>query len=85
MVVLFLVSWLLRMPHVNFVPSAPGLVFSFVGIAIILVTAWLGGEMVYRPGVAPDEGANLDPPSSLLRRLELGTAMPGTMNTVGFP
>jgi len=85
MVSLFLVSWLLRMSQVNFVPSAPGLVFSFVGIAIILVTASLGGEMVYRPGVAPDEGANLDPPSSLLRRPALGTAMPGSMNTAGVP
>ncbi len=77
MVVLFLVSWLLRMPNANFVPSALALIFSFVGVAIILVTAWLGGEMVYRLGVAPDEGANLNAPSSLSRRPAMGTVPAG--------
>jgi hypothetical protein len=34
-------------------------------LAAALVTAWLGGELVYRLRVAVDDGANLDAPSSL--------------------
>ena len=77
LVVLFLVSWLLRMLNANFIPSAVALVFSFVGIALGLVTAWLGGEMVYRLGVASDTGANLNAPSSLSRQPAMGMASGG--------
>ena len=38
---------------------------SFAGIALALVTGWLGGELVERLGVGVDEGANLNAPSSL--------------------
>jgi uncharacterized membrane protein len=65
LVVLFVVSWLLRMPNANFVPTALALVFSFAGLVLGSLTAWLGGELVYRLGVAPDIGANLNAPSSL--------------------
>ena len=66
-VVLFLVSWLLRRDA----PAAPGtvaLVLSFLGLALGGVTAWLGGELVYRLNVAVDEGAHLDAPNSLSGR-----------------
>jgi hypothetical protein len=33
--------------------------------ALVLVTGWLGGELVDRLGVGVDDGANLNSPSSL--------------------
>jgi uncharacterized membrane protein len=65
LVVLFLISWLLRLADPNHVPSVVALLCSFVGAAISLVTAWIGGELVYRMGSAVDEGANPNAPSSL--------------------
>jgi uncharacterized membrane protein len=61
---LFVLSWLLRRPN----PSAPpteGIVAGLLGVAIVAITGWLGGELVGRLGVAVDEGAHLDAPSSL--------------------
>jgi uncharacterized membrane protein len=60
---LFLGSWLLREP--NAVPDSPALVLSFAGIALALVTAWLGGELVSRLGVGVDDVDGLESPSSL--------------------
>ena len=65
LVVLFLLSWLLRRGDPNFVPSTLALVFSFLAIGLGTLTAWLGGELVYRLDVAVDPGAHLDAPSSL--------------------
>jgi hypothetical protein len=47
------------------IPSGLALILSFAGIALALVTAWIGGEMVYRLGVGVDQGANVNAPSSL--------------------
>jgi uncharacterized membrane protein len=61
---LFLGSALLRAE----LPSeAPALAYvcSFLGAAIALVTAWLGGELVNRLGVGVSDGAHVDAPSSL--------------------
>jgi len=61
---LFIVNWFLRLPA----PSETGvglIVLSAVGIALALVTGWLGGELVDRLGVGVDDGANLNAPSSL--------------------
>jgi uncharacterized membrane protein len=63
-VVLFGVSWLLRLGT----PRDPGglaLIFSFVAVVLALVTGWLGGELVDRLGVGVDQGAHLNAPSSL--------------------
>jgi uncharacterized membrane protein len=67
LVVLFVVSLVLRASNSSngFIPSTAALIFSFAGIILGLVTAWLGGELVYRLGMAIDRGANLDAPSSL--------------------
>jgi uncharacterized membrane protein len=65
LVVLFLISWLIRRDDPNFVPSTLALVFSFAAVLLGVITAWLGGELVYRLDVAVDRGAHLDAPSSL--------------------
>ena len=64
-VTLFIGSWLLRRDNPNFIPDSLALTLSFVGAGLALITAWLGGEMVYRLGVAVDPGANVNAPSSL--------------------
>jgi uncharacterized membrane protein len=61
---LFLASALLRAE----LPSEPptiAYVCSFLGAAIALVTAWLGGELVNRLGIGVSDGAHVDAPSSL--------------------
>jgi uncharacterized membrane protein len=63
-VVLFALSWLLRL-GTGTIPGGLALLLSFLGAACALVTAWLGGEMVYRMGVAVDPEANVNAPSSL--------------------
>src|SRR5215208_3405959 len=47
-VVLFAISWFLRGGNANFAPTSLALILSFAGIAMALVTAWIGGELVYR-------------------------------------
>jgi uncharacterized membrane protein len=64
-VVLFAVSWFLRRGSVNFAPSGLAMILSFAGILLALITLWIGGELVYRLGVAVDRGANVNAPSSL--------------------
>jgi uncharacterized membrane protein len=64
-VVLFAVSWLLRGNDPNFVPDTFALVLSFAGVALALITAWIGGELVYRLGIGVDPGANVNAPNSL--------------------
>jgi uncharacterized membrane protein len=64
---LFMGSWLLR----RNVPGAPGTwahVLAFGGAGLVLLTGWLGGELVDRLGVGVDEGANLNAPSSMSGR-----------------
>lgn len=63
-VVLFLLSWWMRRSSPD-APPGSALIFSFLGVALAAVTAWLGGELVERLGVAVDDGAHLDAPSSL--------------------
>lgn len=62
---LFAVSWLLRGNNVDFVPDGLALLLSFAGTGLALITAWIGGELVYRLGVGVDPGANVNAPSSL--------------------
>jgi uncharacterized membrane protein len=64
-VTLFAVSWLIRLAGENYDPGAVAYIFSFAGVALAAVTAWLGGELVDRLGVGVDTGANLDAPNSL--------------------
>ena len=64
-VLLFIGSWLLRRNNVDFVPDTLAMILSFAGAILALFTAWIGGELVYRLGVAVDQGANVNAPSSL--------------------
>jgi uncharacterized membrane protein len=86
LVVLFAVSWFLRGGVTGYIPSTLALIFSFAGILLGLVTAWLGGEMVDRLGVGVDQGANLDAPSSLsgVPARAPRTPIPATGNALEF-
>ncbi|MGC4121168.1 MAG: DUF2231 domain-containing protein [Myxococcales bacterium] len=66
-VALFAVSWVLRFNHRQHTDSTPFLL-SILGVALALVTGWLGGELVGRLGIGVDEGANADAPNSLTGR-----------------
>ena len=77
-VLLFVLSWFLRRGSPS-VPGTPALVFSFAGVLLALVTAWLGGELADRLGVGVDDGAHLNAPSSLSGRPARETA--GTSRT----
>ncbi len=64
---LFAASWLLRLGDrrgPDIVPIAVGI----AAVALALVTAWLGGELVERLRVGVDDGAHVDAPSSLSGR-----------------
>ncbi|MEO8354937.1 MAG: DUF2231 domain-containing protein [Chloroflexota bacterium] len=64
-VILFVISWWLRSGAEDNVPSALAFTLSLLGFGLALVTGWLGGELVYRLGMAADEGAHENAPSSL--------------------
>jgi uncharacterized membrane protein len=64
---LFIVSWVLRLPDHAYLPSIVPFVLGLIGVLLALVTAWLGGELVYRLGVGVDPDAGLDAESSLER------------------
>ena len=63
-VLLFVASFFLRWTE----PAmAPNLAYwcSYIGVGVVLVTGWLGGELVVRLGVGVDSGANANAPNSL--------------------
>ncbi len=67
MVVLFAVSWLLRMGE----PTEPGavpIVLSVLGVVLAGLTGWFGGELVERLGVGVYKGAHLNSSNSLSGR-----------------
>jgi uncharacterized membrane protein len=65
--ILFAISWFIRRERAE-VPNTGALVLSFFALALSLITAWLGGELVDRLGVGVDNGAHLNAPSSLSGR-----------------
>ena len=66
-VALFAVSWWLRRGDPTHPPSL-AFVLALLGGGLSLITGWLGGELVNRLGIGPDEGANPNAPSSLSGR-----------------
>jgi uncharacterized membrane protein len=76
-VLLFIVSWFLRLPDHAYAPDLVPFVLGLVGVAAALVTAWLGGELVYRLRVAVDDDAGLNASNSLRREGFPSTKPPG--------
>jgi uncharacterized membrane protein len=64
-VVLFIWSWLLRLPEAAYAPDLLPFLLGLVGVVLALGTAWLGGELVYRLRVGVDHDAHLDASSAL--------------------
>lgn len=77
---LFAVSWLLRGNNVDFIPDGLALLLSFAGTALALITAWIGGELVYRLGVGVDPGANVNAPNSITESSATSTQAKRTVN-----
>jgi uncharacterized membrane protein len=63
-VVLFAVSWLLRMDEPGHVPTTLAFLLALVGALLATATGWLGGELVDRLGVGVEPDAGLDAPAS---------------------
>jgi uncharacterized membrane protein len=66
-VTLFVVSWLLRVGRHAYGSDLVPFVLALVGVGLALITAWLGGELVYRLRVAVDDDAGLNATNSLSR------------------
>jgi uncharacterized membrane protein len=66
-VALFALSLLARWSSPAYLPDVLPLVLGVLGGGLALVTAWLGGELVYRLRVAVDDDANLDATNSIAR------------------
>jgi uncharacterized membrane protein len=64
-VVLFLISWLLRLGAPGYAPGTTAFVVSAIAVLLGGVTGWLGGELVQRLGIGVAPGANVNAPSSL--------------------
>jgi uncharacterized membrane protein len=64
---LFIVSWLLRLADHAYSPDMLPLVLGLAGVGLALVTAWLGGELVYRLRVGVDDDAGLNASNALSR------------------
>lgn len=79
---LFAVSWLLRSNNVDFIPDTLALLLSFAGTGLALITAWIGGELVYRLGVGVDAGAHVNAPNSLTEASASATST-GNKRTAG--
>jgi uncharacterized membrane protein len=77
---LFAVSWLLRGNNVDFIPDGLALILAFAGTALALITAWIGGELVYRLGVGVDPGANVNAPNSITESSATSTRTKRTAN-----
>lgn len=63
--VLFAVSWAMRLAETDWMPGWPALVAAWLGVLAGGLGGWLGGELVERLGISVDENANPDAPSSL--------------------
>ncbi|MDT4989211.1 MAG: hypothetical protein QOI74_3305 [Micromonosporaceae bacterium] len=62
---LFFLSWLVRMNNVDHVAGGGPLALELIAVVIAGVAAWMGGELVDRLGIGVDEHAHPDAPSSL--------------------
>lgn len=65
---LFAVSVYQRWGAPGFVASGSALSWALAGAALLLITGWLGGELVFTLGEGVDEQAHADAPSSLSQK-----------------
>jgi uncharacterized membrane protein len=65
LLLLFAASGWLRRDVAGYIPDTLALGLAFAAVALGLVTAWLGGELVERLGIGVTPGAHPDAPSSL--------------------
>jgi uncharacterized membrane protein len=65
--VLFFISWLIRLDNTDHGISAGTFVLQVIAVAVGGVAAWLGGELVERLGIGVHREARPDAPSSLAR------------------
>jgi uncharacterized membrane protein len=63
--VLFAISWFLRLYSKGWEPSRTALGLSFAGLAVVAVSGWLGGELVERLGVSVYPDADVNASNSL--------------------
>jgi uncharacterized membrane protein len=63
-VVLFALSWLLRLDEPGHVPGTLAFLLGLAGALLATLTGWLGGELVDRLGVGVAPDAGLDAPAS---------------------
>lgn len=82
---LFAASWLVRFSADFRHPDISAQILSFIGLALALVTGWLGGELVDRMAVGVDRGAHLDSLNSLSGRPATESAKPGTIDRAKRP
>jgi uncharacterized membrane protein len=62
---LFASSWWWRTHEPGYHPSTLALICSGLAFVILVMTGWLGGELVDRLGVGVDQDAHLNAPNSL--------------------
>lgn len=63
--VVFAVSWLLRLGATDWIPTWPAVIAGWVGLLGGGLGGWLGGELVERLGISVEDGAHPDASSSL--------------------
>jgi uncharacterized membrane protein len=66
-VMLFTLNWVLRRGSDNLIPDGRMWFLSIAAVGLLLLTAWLGGELVYRLGIGVDPEANMNASNSLTK------------------
>ena len=66
-VLMFAVSWWIRSQTPGLIPSTASLTFSYLAIGLGVVTAWLGGELVFRLKIGVDRDAQPNATNSLTK------------------
>jgi uncharacterized membrane protein len=64
-VVLFIISWILRLADHAYAPNLVPFILALIGVILALGTQWLGGELVFRLRIGVDDIANANATSSL--------------------
>lgn len=74
--VLFVIAWITRVNNADHATSAGPLALQIIGVVVLGVSAWLGGELVDRMGIGVAGDAHPDAPSSLSAGRPVRTGSP---------